>query len=123
MSTFYENRYDETNSLLPSVSFDSSIDMQIEPRSVTEVETTTFDEYAHSKNLLKVDFASIDVQNLTAIIVRNEFGLEPQWKRWQGKARECEEFHTLTGLEDFYADAVNHYSHVQFRQDHRALSG
>jgi FkbM family methyltransferase len=66
---YYENSFEETNSLLPSVPVDNSIDVHTRNRSVTRVDTTTMDEYALKNDLTTIDFAKIDAQGNTFAIL------------------------------------------------------
>lgn len=69
IAEYYENSFEETNSLLPSVPVDNSIDSHTRNRSVTRVDTTTLDEYARKNNLMVIDFAKIDAQGNTFAIL------------------------------------------------------
>jgi FkbM family methyltransferase len=62
VTPFYENNFDETNSLLPSVHVDENIDALTKVCGIAQVETTTLDSYALSKGISDIDFIKIDVQ-------------------------------------------------------------
>jgi len=80
---FYENAFDETNSLLPSVSVDRHIDLHTRPVRVTEVETITLDDYVRDKNISCVEFVKIDVQgNTFAVLQGSEWLLRNKIVKW-----------------------------------------
>jgi FkbM family methyltransferase len=69
VSDFYVNSFDETNSLLPSVKTNSSIDDLIAPKSIVSVTVETLDGFCSKKGITAIDLLKIDTQGNTFAVL------------------------------------------------------
>jgi len=64
-SKFYSNQYDQTNSLLPTVKTNSSIDNLIANKAITSVNVETLDNFCDRNGIKRIDLLKIDTQGNT----------------------------------------------------------
>lgn len=64
-SDFYANQFDQTNSLLPAVKTNSSIDTLIANQAIVKVKVDTLDNFCDKNEISRIDILKIDTQGNT----------------------------------------------------------